>query len=60
MSIPGVKQRTAEVLIAEIGTDMTVFPVEQLGDASAVVPDCAISSPSVRERACGVRAAMTG
>jgi len=26
MSIPGVKQRTAEVLIAEIGIDMTAFP----------------------------------
>jgi transposase len=26
MTIPGVKQRTAEVLIAEIGVDMTTFP----------------------------------
>ena len=26
MSIPGVGQRTAEVVIAEIGTDMTQFP----------------------------------
>jgi len=26
MTIPGVGQRTAEVIIAEIGTDMTVFP----------------------------------
>ncbi len=26
MSIPGVGQRTAEVIIAEIGTDMSVFP----------------------------------
>jgi transposase len=26
MSIPGVKQRAAEVLISEIGVDMTVFP----------------------------------
>jgi transposase len=26
MTIPGVKQRTAEVLIAETGADMTVFP----------------------------------
>jgi transposase len=26
MSIPGIKQRTAEVLIAEIGVDMTAFP----------------------------------
>ena len=26
MTIPGVKQRTAEVLIAEIGVDMSVFP----------------------------------
>jgi transposase len=26
MTIPGVKQRTAEVLIAEIGVDMTAFP----------------------------------
>ena len=26
MSIPGVKQRTAEVLIAEIGVDMSIFP----------------------------------
>jgi transposase len=26
LTIPGVKQRTAEVLIAEIGVDMTVFP----------------------------------
>jgi transposase len=25
-TIPGVKQRTAEVIIAEIGTDMSVFP----------------------------------
>ena len=25
-TIPGVKRRTAEVIIAEIGTDMTVFP----------------------------------
>ena len=26
MTIPGVKQRAAEVLIAEIGVDMSVFP----------------------------------
>ncbi|MHB8659799.1 MAG: transposase [Solirubrobacteraceae bacterium] len=26
MTIPGVKQRTAEVLIAEIGVDMSAFP----------------------------------
>jgi transposase len=26
MTIPGVKQRTAEVMIAEIGVDMSVFP----------------------------------
>jgi len=26
MSIPGVGQRTAEIIIAEIGTDMSVFP----------------------------------
>lgn len=26
MSIPGVRQRTAEVLISELGVDMTVFP----------------------------------
>ena len=25
-TIPGVQQRTAELLIAEIGTDMSVFP----------------------------------
>jgi transposase len=25
MSIPGVRQRAAEVLIAEVGVDMTVF-----------------------------------
>jgi transposase len=29
MSLPGVKQRTAEVLISEIGVDMTVFPDPQ-------------------------------
>jgi len=26
MTIPGVKQRAAEVLIAEIGVDMSMFP----------------------------------
>jgi transposase len=26
MTIPGVGRRTAEVLIAEVGLDMTVFP----------------------------------
>jgi transposase len=26
MSIPGVKQRTAEILIAETGADMSAFP----------------------------------
>ena len=29
MTIPGVKQRTAEVLIAEIGVDMSAFPTAQ-------------------------------
>ena len=29
MTIPGVKQRTAEVLIAEIGVDMSAFPTPQ-------------------------------
>jgi transposase len=29
MTIPGVKQRTAEVLIAEIGVDMTAFPTSK-------------------------------
>ena len=29
MTIPGVKQRAAEVLIAEIGVDMSVFPTPQ-------------------------------
>ena len=29
MTIPGVKQRTAEVLIAEIGVDMTAFPTAE-------------------------------
>ena len=27
-TIPGIKQRTAEVLVAEIGTDMSRFPTE--------------------------------
>lgn len=29
MTIPGVGQRTAEVIIAEIGTDMSVFPLRR-------------------------------
>ena len=29
MTIPGVKQRAAEVLIAEIGVDMSVFPTTE-------------------------------
>jgi transposase len=28
-SIPGIKQRAAEVIIAEIGTDMSVFPTDK-------------------------------
>ncbi len=31
LSIPGVKQRAAEVLIAEIGIDMTAFPTPKQG-----------------------------
>jgi transposase len=39
MTIPGVKQRTAEVLIAEIGVDMSVFPSpKQLASWAGVCP----------------------
>jgi transposase len=39
MTIPGVKQRAAEVLIAEIGADMNVFPTPQhLGSWAKVCP----------------------
>jgi transposase len=39
MTIPGVKQRTAEVLIAEIGTDMSAFPTsKQLASWAGVCP----------------------
>src|SRR5205085_3412303 len=38
-SIPGVKQRTAEVLLAEIGTDMSRFPsARHLCSWAAVCP----------------------
>ena len=39
MTIPGVKQRTAEVLIAEIGVDMTAFPTpKHLASWAGVCP----------------------
>ena len=39
MTIPGVKQRAAEVLIAEIGVDMSVFPPpKQLASWAKVCP----------------------
>ena len=39
MSIPGVKQRTAEVLIAEIGLDMSAFPTpKHLASWAGVCP----------------------
>jgi transposase len=39
MTIPGVKQRTAEVLIAEIGVDMSVFPTpKHLASWAGVCP----------------------
>jgi transposase len=39
MTIPGVKQRAAEVLIAEIGVDMTVFPTpKHLASWAGVCP----------------------
>jgi len=39
MSIPGVKQRVAEVLIAEIGVDMSVFPTpKHLASWAGVCP----------------------
>jgi transposase len=39
MTIPGVRQRAAEVLIAEIGIDMTVFPTpEHLASWAGVCP----------------------
>jgi len=39
MRIPGVKQRTAEVLIAEIGVDMTTFPTpKHLASWAGVCP----------------------
>jgi transposase len=39
MTIPGVKQRTAEVLIAEIGVDMAVFPTaKHLASWAKVAP----------------------
>ena len=39
MSIPGVKQRVAEVLIAEIGVDMSVFPTpKHLASRAKVCP----------------------
>jgi len=39
MSIPGVKQRAAEVLISELGVDMSVFPTpKHLGSWAKVSP----------------------
>jgi transposase len=39
MTIPGVKQRTAEVLIAEMGVDMTTFPTpKHLASWAGVCP----------------------
>jgi len=39
MTIPGVKQRTAEVLIAEIGVDMNMFPTpKHLASWAGVCP----------------------
>jgi transposase len=39
LTIPGVKQRTAEVLIAEIGVDMSVFPTpKHLASWAGVCP----------------------
>ena len=39
MTIPGVKQRTAEVLIAEIGVDMSAFPTpKHLASWAGVCP----------------------
>ena len=44
MTIPGVKQRTAEVLIAEIGVDMSAFPTpKHLASWAGVCP--ATTSP---------------
>ncbi len=38
-SIPGVQRRTAEVIVAEIGTDMTVFPTaKQLASWAGMCP----------------------
>ena len=45
MSIPGVKQRVAEVLIAEIGTDMSAFPTpKHLASRAKVCPGNAESA----------------
>ncbi len=39
MTLPGVKQRTAEVLIAEIGVDMSAFPTpKHLASWAGVCP----------------------
>jgi transposase len=39
MTIPGVKQRTAEILIAEIGVDMSAFPTpKHLASWAGVCP----------------------
>ena len=39
MTIPGVERRTAEVLFAEVGLDMTVFPTAgQLASWAGICP----------------------
>jgi len=55
-SIPGVKQRTAEVLIAEIGTDMSAFPTPKhlaswAGSARATTSPPANAAPDAPARA---------
>lgn len=49
MSIPGVKQRAAEMLIAEIGTDMSVFPTpKHLASWAGMCPGNNQSGPKHR------------
>ncbi len=56
MTIPGVKQRVAEVLIAEIGVDMSVFPTPKHLASWAKVCPATTSPPANAARARPARA----
>jgi transposase len=59
MTIPGVKQRSAEVLIAEIGVDMSAFPTpKHLASGAGVCP--ATTAPPANAAPAGPARAPSG